>query len=243
MSRITALKSKLVDSLTSLPPFAKYIGNKWFARWERGYALAEKELSDVPSLVKPGSVFFDIGANRGELAYFFATECRASQVYAFEPQRRMWNVLSGVASKQNNIIPLHIALSDSPGEKTIHIPVKTTGRYTQAASLEATEADSEGKGKSLADEQVHVDTLDGFVAKNNIRKIDFIKCDTEGHELSVFKGGRKTLQTLKPVVYVEIKKQNEAELFGLFKNLGYSMHNPQGAQSENYYFYPPQNAF
>ena len=42
-------------------------------------------------------------------------------------------------------------------------------------------------------------TLDKFLEKNKkIKKIDFIKIDTEGHELEVLKGAEKTIKKFKP---------------------------------------------
>src|SRR5213075_1528085 len=35
---------------------------------------------------------------------------------------------------------------------------------------------------------VHVDTLDAYCQRHQIERIDYLKIDTEGHELSVFHG-------------------------------------------------------
>jgi hypothetical protein len=57
-------------------------------------------------------------------------------------------------------------------------------------------------------------------------RIDFIKCDVEGHELALFRGGEATLRTLLPPVLVEIEQRHagadvEATLAYL-EGLGYS---------------------
>src|SRR6185436_19222556 len=46
---------------------------------------------------------------------------------------------------------------------------------------------------SVAD--VEADTLDGQLAQHAIRGVDFIKADTQGSELFVFRGGKAALAT------------------------------------------------
>jgi hypothetical protein len=48
----------------------------------------------------------------------------------------------------------------------------------------------------------------------DLQDVDFIKIDTEGHELFVLKGARDTLERCKPCVMVE-QKPGKAQQFGL----------------------------
>lgn len=227
--------------------FQKNIGERWFFRWNNNYTLAEQELSILPSLLGKDSVIFDVGANRGELSYFFAVHCGAKKVFSFEPQQRMFGILQGVAQHVKNITPINIAFSDSVKDRTLQIPLQGTGRYTPAASFEQL------SGQKLEGEVVHVDTLDNFVAKNDITKLDFIKCDTEGHELSVLRGAQKTLTILRPLLYVEVKESTRNSLFDFLKKTGYNPYQRESkishltlatdtcrTHSENYYFVPQE---
>lgn len=238
-------KARLIDLMLFFKFFQRTIGGKWGSRWVGKYILAEQELSILPQLLKKDSIVFDIGANRGELSFFFAVNCASEKVFAFEPQHRMFGILQGVAENIKNIIPVNTALSDSIEEKILRIPVKTTGRYTPAASFEQLSE------KNLKEEKVRVETLDDFVAKNNITRLDFIKCDTEGHELAVFRGAEKTLETLRPFLYIEIKDANKKSLFDRLKGKNYhpyqwdnetsrivTVTDEQNIRSENYYFFP-----
>lgn len=47
------------------------------------------------------------------------------------------------------------------------------------------------------EETVSLNTLDGFCEENNIRAIDFLKTDVEGHELKVFEGAQQLLRNKK----------------------------------------------
>jgi hypothetical protein len=50
---------------------------------------------------------------------------------------------------------------------------------------------------------VHCVTLDAFVAERKLDRLDFMKIDVEGWELSVLRGASRTLATLSPVIVFE----------------------------------------
>jgi FkbM family methyltransferase len=62
-----------------------------------------------------------------------------------------------------------------------------------------------------------VTTLDKFVSEKSIPKIDFIKCDVEGAELFVYKGGLETINKFKPIVFSEMLRKWSA-VFGYHPN-------------------------
>ena len=47
-------------------------------------------------------------------------------------------------------------------------------------------------------------TIDGFINKNDLDQLDFIKIDTDGNELSVLRGAKETLIAFRPVIVFEI---------------------------------------
>lgn len=70
--------------------------------------------------------------------------------------------------------------------------------------------------------------LDDYCRESNISRVDFIKCDTEGHEYFVFMGGLECLLKNKPTVLCEIygkycgrQNVNPSQIFELFYNIGY----------------------
>lgn len=61
-------------------------------------------------------------------------------------------------------------------------------------------------------------TLDAFVGIHCIEKVDFIKIDVEGFEIDVLRGGRETIERLKPSLLVE---------FNAFTMVGFRDINPR----------------
>ena len=59
------------------------------------------------------------------------------------------------------------------------------------------------KSSFVKKETVNVVTIDNFCKKNNIKKIDLLKIDTEGHEAEVLEGASKMLK--KNIKYILIE--------------------------------------
>ena len=49
-----------------------------------------------------------------------------------------------------------------------------------------------------------VEVLDNFISTQKINKLDLIKCDVEGAELSVIKGGINSIKKLLPIIFIEL---------------------------------------
>ena len=72
-----------------------------------------------------------------------------------------------------------------------------------------------------------ITTMDEFM-KNQRHGPDFIKCDVEGAELFVFKGGVNTLKKYKPIIFTEMLRKwskkfgyHPNDIINLLSGLGY----------------------
>lgn len=132
-------------------------------------------------VVRKGDVAFDIGANIG--FYSVLLHSLGAKVYAFEPNPALKPNLRRSFSGLNPQIKLMpVALSDEPGSVTLFIPE----HGHDAASF--------GKWKPSVDQfESRVETLDSL----DLPQPDFIKCDVEGAESKVFRGGRAMLSDCK----------------------------------------------
>jgi hypothetical protein len=57
----------------------------------------------------------------------------------------------------------------------------------------------------------HVEVLDVAASRLNLPRVDFIKCDVEGAELFVFRGGKKLLERDKPIIFSEMLRKWSAK--------------------------------
>lgn len=155
------------------------------------------------SLIRPGDVVLDVGANFGWYTAAFArwVGLRGS-VHAFEP-------VPSIAQQTRDAIELN-GVSDI-------VRFNQTGLGSEAgafvvytfAGLPHGYASSSDLGRD--DAQPHdcrVTTLDAYVAQANLARVDFIKIDVEGHELEALKGGDDLLSREDaPIVAFETNKE------------------------------------
>ena len=171
-----------------------------FGIWWGGETYELRQARYFMSLLKPGSVVFDIGANVGYYSLIAAPLVGSEgRIYAFEPVSHQFGRLKDNASRNGfcQILPYKLALSDKPGEAVIHLDNEFN---TGAASLRPPGP------KNILDEIVTCVTLDDFVESEALERLDVIKIDVEGYEVPVLDGGRKTLERFHPVLLVEVRE-------------------------------------
>lgn len=181
------------------------------------------EMALISRLARGAETIFDIGANIGWYSLHLAQQEPQARIYAFEPVptthlRLLANLGRNAAG--NRVTPVKDGLSDAPGEFDMFVPA-TSG--SPAASLNELHP---GEGSRRV--SCRFTTLDDFVESNGIDRIDFLKCDVEGAELSVLKGGAKSLARFRPAVVIELLRKWSAafgyhpnDVLDLFAGLGY----------------------
>lgn len=184
-----------------------YIGAylKFYGEW------AEPELSLLDQFIAYGDTILDIGANIGTHTLFFSKSVHISgKVYAFEPQRLIYQILCGNAALNCllNVFPMQLAI----GEKadSILVPVIDPHEFFNFGNLSL--------GEQEHGESVSVIIIDSLA----LPKCNLIKIDVEGGELGVLKGAEKTIKTFQPVIYIENNNHRKStELLQWFKQAGY----------------------
>jgi FkbM family methyltransferase len=133
-------------------------------------------------------VFFDVGANRGAYAAYLHMLVPAARIYAFEPHPRSFALLAESAGS-DTIVPVNKALSDAPSHMTLYDFADHDGSTQASLSPDAVKLFS----SRVVKHAVECTTLDIFMRENGIEKIDFLKVDTEGFDLSVLQGASNAL--------------------------------------------------
>lgn len=140
--------------------------------------------------VLPGYTVFDIGANVG---YYTILASRLvgpqGMVAAFEPVPRNIDFLQEHISLNNaaNVLVVPLACSDTPGTTSFYL-----GSNFATGSLH-------GAGEQVV--SVDKTTLDEFIEREGLIP-DVIKIDVEGAEIEVLAGGRHTIPTHKPTIFL-----------------------------------------
>lgn len=137
----------------------------------------------------------DIGANDGKMAIHFARFEPKTFVIAIEPIPELVQHIKEQTSNLKNMMVVEAAVSDFEGTKTFNVspPSKQYGDYACSSLLNfsdnsKTEWENRDDFKVIRQIPVKVMRLDNFFIANDITKVDYLKIDTQGHDLNVLKG-------------------------------------------------------
>jgi FkbM family methyltransferase len=186
----------------------------------------------LKSLVSPGNSVADIGANVGvytkELSSLVGS---TGHVFSFEPIVDTFEILRAVITKANlcNVHPFNVALGSQPAEHEMVIP--DLGGFTGYYWAHFARSGDTGRR-----EKVKVLTLDELWKANTIKRLNFIKCDVEGGELEVIRGGLGLIGSQLPGWLLEVSRETSDELFRIFKGFGYQsfVYDKQLIKTEGY---------
>ena len=139
---------------------------------------------DIHVMQPQASMVFDIGANTGQTIDVVRKLWPHTRIVAFEPSPASLGHLRSRTPDQRLTIEA-LAMSDAPGTLPFHV----TADHSVNDSLRVPTWERNATTVTVA-----VETVDGYCAKNGIARIDVLKIDTQGHDLSVLQGARVMLQ-------------------------------------------------
>jgi FkbM family methyltransferase len=193
------------------------------------------------------SCVFDVGANVGDYSVAVLKANDTAQLHLFEPSQIHYEVLRSIPSLQNAAIN-QFGLSENDEVRKLYKDNDITG----LASIISRDLEHLGIRLNKT-EVVKLETGDSYVSRLNIKKIDLLKIDVEGWEMSVLKGFSESFS--KGIIHccqfefghahIE-RRENFRDFFRFFVQHGFSVGvlNPNGLVNfisnydeifENYY--------
>lgn len=198
--RVPPIPQPFNGKLLWVHPRARYsISANTFFRQERH---VRKWLTER---LKPGNVFFDVGAHHGLVSMWASTLVGESgRVYAFEPSpanlsimqwHRRWNRLS-------SWVLVNKAICDESAEASSFILIDSGDSPMNSLVTNITRLPSM-QGRTMGNITIETVSLDDFCQSAHARP-DVLKIDVEGAELSVLRGGRCLLRESRPVIILAV---------------------------------------
>jgi FkbM family methyltransferase len=165
----------------------------------------------LQNLIPLGGTMLDVGANAG-LMGFLAWYYRQARVLFLEPHPQLARQLqTNIDLNRATATVINAAASDQDGE---HLFLENPNNDAGHHLLEKDE--NAGAAKTFT---IPTRRLDSLLREQGIAKIDFLKCDTEGHDLPVLTGlGDYLVPEKLPLLYVEGKSP---EIIALLTQRGY----------------------
>ncbi len=206
--------SVFVDLRIDLGPFL-LSGSPWTCA---PFEIDEQNV--MRQVVRAGEIAYDIGANLGlHTALLSQAVGPTGRVCAFEPNRQLIPPLTQTVASLGNATLFPFALSDRQGESILFIPnnhvMGSLADYTGDAQLAEWRKQI---GLTKAEPvKCELSSIDYLIANKAVPPPDFIKCDVEGAELNVFRGGQIALDRIDaPIILFEAREEC-ARGFGLEK--------------------------
>jgi len=199
LKRVRNIKKKIVYFI-----MGNKIGQKYIARRIRKSQIlagigsggnvensGEKTICKKLKYLKQGSYcLFDVGANKGDFTKIILDLFNNDNIviHSFEPSKATFELLS------KNIKSDKVILNNKGlGKEAGTFPFYTNSPCSGVASLTKRNLDHLGIDFDYS-EDVLIDTLDEYCLANNIKEIDLLKLDVEGHELDVLQGSKEMLK-------------------------------------------------
>jgi FkbM family methyltransferase len=200
-----------------------------FRLWHRASKYAWQEdaggIQYLCKSIQSGDTVFDIGAHKAGYLYHIRNRTgRSGKIVAFEPQQHLFQYLNRLKHRLgwNQVTIERKAVTDYNGTATLMIP----SNGNQPSSPCATIIQSHEQFPIQSIEKVSTITLDMYCRQNQL-KPSFLKVDTEGSELAVFRGAAELLKMYKPRLLFEcearfIGTETMHEVFSLLQTAGYT---------------------
>lgn len=171
--------------------------------WLFGY-FERKNLREYEKIIRHGDVVIDIGANIGSHTLPLAKLVgNGGTIIAIEPTnwayQKLIHNLTLNPTLATRVKPLHgFLLSNEQEKPAMEIysswPLNQNKQYLHKLHC----------GSPKGTEGAFIKSLDSLVIELNLSKIDLIKLDVDGHELSVLKGMINVLSKFKPLIMMEL---------------------------------------
>jgi FkbM family methyltransferase len=184
------------------------------------------ELKFLIESLKPGDIFFDVGANGGIFTVIAAKKVGSTgHVYAFEPGLRELKILRENICLNNltNVTIVESVVSNKSGTSVFAL--------SKDGAMNSIFETSHPSQKIESWTTVPAVTIDDFIRAKKIEKVSFLKVDVEGAEKMVFEGAETFLGDCTNLIVVfesaelasSIKESSTQHIINRFCELGFEM--------------------
>ncbi len=213
---------KLLYKLLSEKNYLKILHLGFYLLYDLGFLKKDKRFKYhymIQHVIKKDFTVVDIGANLGYFSKNFARLTNNNGVViSIEPVPVFYDTLRFFMKKYTHCKQYNVALGSENGKITMIMPT-SNGMIRTGLPHIANSDELNSKEKKQ-----EVELRKGSELFQNLSKIDYIKCDIEGFELTVFQEIKGVIMHHQPYIQLEIGEQNLTEMLSYFESLGYTQY-------------------
>ena len=153
------------------------------------------------------NVFFDIGAHNGETFFLFDKKFTIENFYSFEASPQNFDNLKKKQKKDNWHI-YNLALGDKNEKKIFYQLSESSSSGFNDLNKDSNYFKKKNfllnlfsNNRIILNFNLEISTLNDFLIKNKIKKIDILKIDTEGYEFQILKGLKDQIKNIEFVYF------------------------------------------
>jgi len=178
-----------------------------------------RETSIVKKELRRGDVFVDIGAHIGYYTVMAAEIVgKEGKVYAFEPASKNYEILVKNVEGMENVLTFNLAASSKSGVASLYLNPENSGDNRVNSPQ-----------KYFQEEKITTVILDDFM--RGVERVDFVKIDVQGHELSVLEGMKGIIERFRGLkiiieyspVHLSLQGVNPKNLLKVLIEHGFSL--------------------
>jgi len=189
----------------------RYFGTTVFFRpssdiwplWVNEGIYEQRILALILGVVRPGTWYFDAGANIGLMSVPVLDTIRNARVLSFEPSRNSRGYLRKTwenSPYRDRWKVVEKAVSDSVGHVEFNLSAADHGGFDGIKHTDRT--------PSISADAVESTTLDNEWVSLGRPPVSCIKMDVEGAELHALRGARELIAANRPYIFLEWYEQN-----------------------------------
>lgn len=165
--------------------------------------------------IENGDTIIDCGARDGDSAFNFISQCDNLSIHSFEPNAYQYGIMCSNIYRyglQDNVTPVCAGAWNTKGME----PFFDNGAGSKIMELrqDASQSSNPSRARLIQDSgyAIKVEKIDDYAFQKNL-KVDCIKMDIEGAELSALQGAAEIIRTQKPKMIIAIYHPPVADLY------------------------------